>query len=91
MDYNIITCNRVNRQGGGIALYIRDNLNFKIIDTLGINDDNICQSLFVEIDLNNSNVIVALYTDHLMLILNYSITILTQPLPHLIDPINHFT
>jgi hypothetical protein len=54
----MITCNRVNRQGGGIALYIRDNLNFKIIDTLGINDDNICQSLFVEIDLNNSNVIV---------------------------------
>ena len=81
-NYKLITCNRINRQGGGVALYIRDNIDFVELTDLGINDDNICQSLFIEFSINNRKVVtgiiyrppnadVSLFNDYLDKTLNY--------------------
>jgi hypothetical protein len=59
-NYKLITCNRINRQGGGVALYIRDNIDFVELTDLGINDDNICQSLFIEFLINNHKVVTGM-------------------------------
>ena len=56
-NYKLITCNRINRQGGGVALYIRNNIDFVELTDLGINDDNICQSLFIEFLISNHKVV----------------------------------
>lgn len=56
--YTLITCNRESRQGGGVALYIKDDLTYKIRDDLGLNEDNICQSLFTEVNIDNRKVII---------------------------------
>ena len=78
----IITCNRINRQGGGVALYNRNNIDFVELTDLGINDDNICQSLFIEFLIINHKVItgiiyrppnadVSLFNDYLDKTFNY--------------------
>lgn len=51
-NYKIETVSRKCRQGGGVAIYIRDVFDYIIRNDLGIDDDNICQSLFLETELN---------------------------------------
>ena len=61
-NYKLITCNRINRQGGGVALYrpIRDNIDFVELTDLGINDDDICQPLFIEFLINNHKFVTSI-------------------------------
>ena len=56
-NYKLITCNRINRQGGGVALYIKNKIEFIELFDLSINDNNICQSLFIEFSMNNYKVV----------------------------------
>lgn len=59
-DYNFLSCNRNDRQGGGVGLYINNQLNFTRLTDIEINDDNICQSIFIEIKLDQRNIIVGI-------------------------------
>lgn len=56
--YNLLTCSRSDRHGGGVGLYLENNLIFEQLKNLESNDDNVCQSIFVELKLNNSNIII---------------------------------
>ena len=44
--YNIIRCDRTCRVGGGVALYLRDDLSG---DVLGTFDNGVCQLLVVQV------------------------------------------
>ena len=44
--FNIIRCDRSGRDGGGVALYLRDDLSG---DVLGTFDNGVCQLLVVQI------------------------------------------
>lgn len=56
-DYKFLSCYRNDRQGGGVGLYLKDNINFNRLSDLEINDDEICQSIFVEIKFDKSSTI----------------------------------
>ena len=47
--YNFIHKHRPNRSGGGVGLYISNNLEFKLRSDLSFDDIDIAESLFVEI------------------------------------------
>ena len=57
-DYKLLSCNRSDRHGGGVGLYLNHNLNFNRLNDLEINDDNVCQSIFVEIKFDKSSTII---------------------------------
>ena len=48
--------NRQGRTGGGVALYVSCELNFKMREDLSHSDD-VLESLFVEISVPNANII----------------------------------
>ena len=56
--YKLIVNNRQGRTGGGVALYIDCELNFKIRDDLKCSDDAL-ESLFVEISIPKTKDIIA--------------------------------
>ena len=57
-DYKFLSCCRNDRQGGGVGLYLKVNINFNRLTDLEINDDEVCQSIFVEIKFDKSSTIV---------------------------------
>ena len=57
-DYKFLSCCRNDRQGGGVGLYLKDNVNLNRLTDLEINDDKVCQSIFVEIKFNKSSTII---------------------------------
>lgn len=57
--FNMFTKNR-NRQGGGVAIYIKDNINCKVIDDISIAND--CyESCFVECESVSSFIVGVIY------------------------------
>ena len=40
--------NRINKKGGGVAILIKDNINYNIVEKLKININNEFESLFIE-------------------------------------------
>ena len=53
-----LTCSCSDRHGGGVALYLNNNLDFNKLSDLEINDDIVCQSIFVELNLKKSSTII---------------------------------
>lgn len=51
--YNSIIKSRTDRAGGGIALYVTDDLKFKRRDDMCFDIPGICESIFIEIDVEN--------------------------------------
>ena len=49
---------RDTRVGGGVGIYVSTNLNFKLRPDLNIDDENIAESLFVEIIRPKGNTII---------------------------------
>ena len=47
--YSFITTNRGERKGGGVGMFISDDINFKLRSDLNINEEGIIESLFIEI------------------------------------------
>ena len=56
--YKLICRNRVMNRRGGVAMYIKDNIKYKLRKDLEINIDGEFESLFIEAQLNNKQVIV---------------------------------
>ena len=54
--YSILRCDRVGRQGGGVAVYLRDDLTGEV---LGTADNGVCQLLVIFIHPLNTVVAVA--------------------------------
>ena len=53
--YTILRADRVNRQGGGVALYLKDTLSGDVIDSF---DNGVCQAIVVMIHQLNTCVCV---------------------------------
>ena len=47
-----------NVQGGGVGIYVKNNLNFVINDVLSIFVDRIFESLFIEVKFNSSKFVI---------------------------------
>lgn len=55
--YNLVCRNRQTGTRGGVAMYIRDDLNYISRDDISINIDGIFESIFVEVHSKNINCI----------------------------------
>ena len=62
-DYKFICNGRKNRKGGGVGLYIKDDKNYKVRKDLSIHNEDIMESLFIEIinDKNKNIIVGAIY------------------------------
>ena len=47
--YNFVYKNRLARSGGGVGLYVSDNLDYRIRTDICANEDEVMESLFIEI------------------------------------------
>ena len=47
--YNFVSNHRANRVGGGVGLFIDQNFSYEILSEFNFSDENIFESLFVEI------------------------------------------
>ena len=59
-NFEFISCCRDKRQGGGTGLYVNTKLYVRVRHDLGVNDDDICQSQFVELTLRNKTIIIGI-------------------------------
>jgi hypothetical protein len=59
----LIGCsNRANKKGGGVGIFISNNLNYKLRTDLNINKDGIVESLFIEIiSTTGKNIVGTIY------------------------------
>ena len=58
-NYNFVSSNRAKRKGGGVGLYVSNNLNYKIRTDLNMHEEGIIESLFIEIiSATSKNIIV---------------------------------
>ena len=58
-NYSLITTNRGERKGGGVGMFISDDINFKLRSDLNINEEGIIESLSIEIiTATRKNIIV---------------------------------
>ena len=59
-NYKFISCCHEQRQGGGIGIYVNEKLDFKERSDIGINDDDICQSRFIELNVTDKIIIIGI-------------------------------
>ena len=50
-DYNFISNNRLICRGGGVGLYIKDNLVFSIRDDLTLMREKTFESIFIDVNI----------------------------------------
>ena len=82
--YNFITANRKSKPGGGVGLYIAENIEFKERNDLTVEKDDILESLFIECKVNGFPVVIgALYRPP-----NCSINEFDEQFEKLLDKIN---
>ena len=48
-NYDFVNVNRTSKCGGGVGIYIKKGIQYKIRRDLNINDENIIESAFIEI------------------------------------------
>jgi exonuclease III len=57
--YQTFICkNRVNMRGGGVGFYVKNGINFKIIDTLSPFEQKIFESLTIQISYNDKSILL---------------------------------
>ena len=56
-NYYLVEKHRTNRPGGGVGIYVPENVQYQIRDDLVIFDD-IVESIFIEINIDSKNIIV---------------------------------
>ena len=58
-NYDFVNVNRTSKCGGGVGIYIKKGIQYKIRRDLNINDENIIESAFIEIiSLQKKNIII---------------------------------
>lgn len=58
-NYNFVCSNRINKRGGGLRIYVSNDFNFKRRPDLDIIEDEIIETLFIEIiSTSRKNIIV---------------------------------
>ena len=74
----MLYANRTSKEGGGVGIFISNNLNYKLQTDLNIKEDGIVESLFIEItSTTGKNIIVGtIYRPPMFE--NKRITILTE-------------
>ena len=69
-NYTSIHTIRNNKRGGGVAIYINNNINFNILHNLTFTIDNLIDICTIELIYNNTNIILSsIYIDHRIIIL----------------------
>ena len=58
-NYILVQNPRKNLEGGGVALYIKNNLQFTVIDELSIMNEKVLESIFVKIELKQDTITCA--------------------------------
>ena len=58
--YSFISNHRKSKTGGGVGIYLRNNLQYKLLNECKLSDPEVIESLFVEITVNNNNLIIIL-------------------------------
>ena len=48
-NFSYVSMNRSNKKGGGVGMFISNDLNFKLRPDLNINEEGVSESLFIEI------------------------------------------
>ena len=48
-NYDFVNVNRVSKSGGGVGIYIKKGMQYKLRRDLNTNDENIIESVFIEI------------------------------------------
>ena len=48
-NYNFVNVNRSNKNGGGVGIYISNQMKYKLRTGLNLNYENLIESLFIEI------------------------------------------
>ncbi len=56
--YSFVNTHRTKQRGGGVAMYIRKNIAYKLRDDVSIFEEGTFESLFIEITLNGVNHII---------------------------------
>ena len=51
-DYNLVTANRKNKSGGGIGMYIKEQINFQLREDLSVFNEGVLETLFIELKNN---------------------------------------
>ena len=68
--YNFVSNHCANRVGGGVGLFIDQNFSYKILSEFNFSDENIFESLFVEICIpRHKNIIIGHLHDGVILLL----------------------
>ncbi len=58
--YNLFTVNRVNKKGGGVALYVDTALRCHLIKSMSVTIENLLECVTIEIDIETSpNIIIS--------------------------------
>ena len=52
-NYKLLTASRKNKSGGGVGMYIKDGINFKLREDLSFFHEGVLETLFVELKINN--------------------------------------
>ena len=62
-NYNYINSNRYHKKGGGVGLYVTKNIQFKTRDNLSTTQEEVIESIFVEImtQTDKNIIIVVIY------------------------------
>ena len=56
--YTKIEKHRKHSRGGGVAIYIKDGLHFKMRDDLSIFEEGLYESIFIEVNIDNKKIII---------------------------------
>ena len=56
--YQLCHKDRHTKKGGGVAIHIRNCINFKILDNLSCAANNVLESIYVELHIANSKPIM---------------------------------
>lgn len=57
LDYNFISNCRTSHRGGGVGIYVKNFLNYKIRDDLTVMDEKIFESIFIEIKIPGKSIL----------------------------------
>ena len=48
-NYKLLTANRKNKSGGGVGMYIKEGINFRLREDLSVFHEGILETIFVEL------------------------------------------
>ena len=51
-NYKLLTANRKNKSGGGVGMYIKEGINFRLREDLSVFHEGVLETIFIELKNN---------------------------------------